>query len=332
MAVFMVVTLFSLGVTATAAAAPTPSRAATLNGDLSMPGPYQVSATAQVSRCMGPAADAQNADARRQGATEPLLCTSASPIGNGPDTGVDFYYPRAASGPRPLAVFIPGSRANPGYFAPIARHWASYGFVVAIAYKATEIAPESGFLGLRRAVAVNADRSSPLYGRIDLKKVVVAGHSSGATKALEVAGIANASAHVPAPLALAVPAGVRLVGVLSLAPDIYTVPTPVGVPTLIATGTDDRSSGAPVIERVVFGPVTGAPAWFVVAHGAPHLSIVNPIPTYPLTGVAVQFLRYVTGDPAACRTFTGPAWTLPTDTGFARVIRNGLARTARCPA
>ncbi|MCP2177898.1 Alpha/beta hydrolase family protein [Williamsia maris] len=331
MAVVFAVALISTGVATTATAAPAPRAEGALNAGLSGPGPYAVSATAQVTRCVGPEADAQNADARRQGAFTPLQCTSAAPIGRGPDTGVDFYYP-TATGQRPLVVFVPGSRANPGYFAPLARHWASYGFVVAISYKGTELAPESGFLGLRRAVAVNGDRTSPLFGRMDLRRVVLAGHSSGATKAIEVAGIANATNGVPVPPAFDVPAAVRLVGVLALAPDVYTVPTPVRTPTLIATGTADRASNPGRIEPIVYGPITGAPAWFVVARGAPHLGVVNPLTTYPLTGVAVQFLRFVTGDPAACRSFVGPSWTLPGDGAFARVVRNATARASSCPA
>ncbi|MBJ7287285.1 hypothetical protein [Williamsia sp.] len=332
MAVVFAVALISTGLATTAVAVPGPRAGGALNADLSRPGPYSVSATTQVSRCVGPEADAQNADARRQGAFTPLQCTSAAPIGRGPDTGVDFYYPTTAAGKRPLVVFVPGSRANPGYFAPLARQWASYGFVVAISYQATEIAPESGFLGLRRAVAENGDRRSPLFGRIDLRKTVLAGHSSGATKAIEVAGIANASSGVPVPPAFTVPSAVRLVGVLALAPDVYTVPTPVRAPTLVATGTADRASNAARIEPLVYGPITGAPAWFVVARGAPHLDVVNPLTTYPLTGVAVQFLRFVTGDPTACRSFVGPSWTLPGDGAFARVVRNAPARASACPA
>ncbi|GGF44053.1 hypothetical protein [Williamsia phyllosphaerae] len=331
MAVVFAVALISTGVAATAAAAPTPRAGSALNTNLSGPGPFSVAATARVAPCVGPEADAQNADARRQGAYTPLQCTSAAPIGRGPDTGVDFYYP-TTGGERPLVEFVPGSRANPGYFAPLARHWASYGFVVAVSYKGTEIAPESGFLGLRRAVAENGDRTSPLFGRIDLKKTVLAGHSSGATKAIEVAGIANASNGVPVPATFTVPSAVRLVGVLALAPDVYTVPTPVRAPTLIATGTADKASNAARIQPLVYGPITGASAWFVVARGAPHLDVVNPLSRYPLTGVAVQFLRFVTGDPTACRSFVGPSWTLPGDGAFARVVRNAPARASGCPA
>ncbi|MCP2193457.1 alpha/beta hydrolase [Williamsia deligens] len=317
---------------AVSAASATPVDAiGTAPRDLARPGPFVVASTAATVPCSGPGAADQNADARRQGARTPLQCTTTQPVLGGPETSVDFYYPTTAPGRRPLVVFVPGDGANPGYFAALARHWAGYGFVVAIAMIRHEILPGSPFLGVRRALAADRDPRSPVFGRVDDRSVILAGHSAGATKAIEAAGLDGAARRgLPTPPDLALPHGVRLTAVLALQPDVHTVTAAVDAPTFTVTGDADRTSRPGPIGSIVQDRIDG-PAWFAVAHGAPHLVSVDPVATVPFTRAALAFLLATTGDVTACRAFVGPQWSLRTDPTFVRTVRNRTAAAVTCP-
>ncbi|MGJ0118949.1 alpha/beta fold hydrolase [Williamsia sp. MIQD14] len=338
-AVIVIITLVaavvaSSATTASGSAAPdvaTPAPSVGAVPDLDVPGPYRVTASAPVSPCRGPGAAEQIRSVREQGARSPLLCTDAAPIGRGPDRGVDLYLPEGAPGARPLIVFVAGSGANPGYFVRTVTHWASHGFVVAVAYDAREIAPESTFAGIRRAVAADADPTSPAHGRIDTGRVVLAGHSAGAAKALEAASLVAA----PPPTAitdripLTVPAGVRVVGVLAVAPDIYTVVGRFHVPTLVTSGSEDRTARPEVLRPLLIDRLA-APTWFVVARGNQHLVAIDPVSDYPLTRIQLAFLEFVTGDSTRCPDFVGDAPTVLTDPALTLSVRTAAARSLSC--
>ncbi|MGZ8178117.1 poly(ethylene terephthalate) hydrolase family protein [Williamsia sp. SKLECPSW1] len=299
--------------------------------DLAAPGPFAVASTARIVPCAGPSAAEQNADARRQGARTALQCTTTQPVIGGPSNSIDFWYPTTAPGPRPLVVFVPGDGANPGYFAALARHWAGYGFVVAIATIRQEILPGSPSYGVRRALAAGRDPRSPMFGRIDTRSVILAGHSAGATKAIEAAGLDGASRRgVPTPADLTLPRGTRLTAVLALQPDVYTVTAGVDVPTFTVTGDADRTSRPDPIGVLVQDRIDG-PAWFAVARGAPHLITVDPVRTVPFAGAATAFLLATTGDASACHTFVGRDWALRDDPTFVRAVRNRAATATACP-
>lgn len=323
------VALVCLVSVSTASAAPGGAVGATPR-DLAQPGPYEVASTARIVPCTGPGAAEQNADARRQGARTPLQCTATNPIVGGPETSVDYWYP-TAGGPRPLVVFVPGNGANPGYFAALARHWASVGFVVAIAAIRHEVLPQSPFFGVRRAVAAGRDPRSPMFGRIDSRSVILAGHSAGATKAIEAAGLVTAARRgLPVPTDLRLPSGTALRAVLAVQPDVYTVTAGVEVPTFTVTGDADETSRPGPIETLVQDRITG-PAWFAVARGAPHLVTVDPVTTIPFTRAVVAFLLASTGDTAGCSAFVGPRWALRTDPTFVHTARNRAAASTDCP-
>ena len=299
--------------------------------DMSLPGPYEVASTAQIVPCTGPGAAAQNADARRQGARTPLECTTTSPVLGGPERTVDFWYPTTAPGPRPLVVFVPGNEANPGYFSTLARHWAGFGFVVAIANIRHEVLPQSPFFGVRGALAATRDPRSPVFGRVDPRGVILAGHSAGATKAIEAVGLVGAARRgLPVPADLRLPSGTSVRAVLALQPDVYTLTAAVDAPTFTVTGDADQTSRPGPIGTIVQDRIDG-PAWFAVARGAPHLVTVDPVDTIPFTRATVAFLLATTGDTEGCRAFVGPAWTLRTDPAFVRAVRNRAAAATSCP-
>ena len=323
------VALLCLAGVSAASAAPVDA-AGTAPRDLARPGPYAVASTARIVPCTGPGAAEQNADARRQGARTPLQCTTTAPVLGGPETSVDYWYPIAPV-PRPLVVFVPGNEANPGYFARLARHWASHGFVVAIVTIRHEVLPQSPFYGVRQALSASRDPRSPLFGRIDDRSVILAGHSAGATKAIEAAGLVGAAHRgLAVPSDLRLPPGTALRAVLAIQPDVYTVTAGVDVPTFTVTGDADQTSRPGPIGTIVQDRVDG-PAWFAVAHGAPHLVTVDPVDAIPFTRAAVAFLLATTGDAEGCRRFVGSRWSFGTDPTFVRVERNRAAAAAACP-
>ena len=296
--------------------------------DSAAPGPLSVNSTTTVGPCVGAAAEEQTQEVRRDRVTAPIECTDARPIGNGSGIGVNFYYPAVDDGSvRPLVVFSGGFGANPGYFDRLARHWASHGYIVAVSYQERELVPYSSFRGLRRAVAINADSRSPLHGRIDLRSVVLAGHSYGATNALQAADLIGLAARgVPAPAGFVVPRGVRVVGVLAIGPAVGTVANAVSTPTLIVGGTDDIVSPPRDIRRSYDG-IVDAPAWWAILRGATHLMTLGPVASNPQTGIETAFLDFITAG-GFCPQFAGSRW--PDDSRVSDAARNTRARALGC--
>ncbi|MBE7159938.1 MAG: hypothetical protein INR72_01735 [Williamsia herbipolensis] len=324
----LVATVIAVALGATAPShADTTRPAGTAVAAAAAPGPFGVRSTTTVHPCVGTRADGQNSQARRDGVFTPLQCTDAAPIGTGPGTGVNFYFPEVV-GARPLIVFSGGYGANPGYFDRIARHWASHGYVVAVSYQLEELVPYSAFRGLRRAVEVDRDRSSPLFGRIDLRSVVLAGHSFGATNALHAADlIALRARGIDSPSGFTVPDGVRVVGVLAIGPAVGTVTDAVALPTLVVGGTRDFVAPPREIRRS-YDAIHAGPAWWAILRDTAHLITLGPVASNPQAGIETAFLDHVTTG-AYCSVFAGRDW--PGDPRIVDAARNARALQERCP-
>ncbi|MCX6468456.1 MAG: hypothetical protein NTW76_03980 [Corynebacteriales bacterium] len=295
--------------------------------DPAAPGPFAVASTTTVGPCRGPAAVEQTGEARRDRVFAPLECTDAAPIGTRSGTGVNFYYPIDSGRTHPLVVFSGGFGANPGYFDRLSRHFASHGYVVAVSYQLDELVPYSTFRGIRRAVAADADRRSPLFGRIDLRSVVIAGHSYGATNALHAADLLGLRARgIATPAEFSLPRGVRVVGVVAIGPAVGTVANAVATPTLVMSGTRDIVAPPREIRRT-FDGIVDAPAWWAVVRDATHLMTLGPVAQNTQAGIETAFLDYVTTG-ANCARFASSAW--PADARVADAARNPRARSAEC--
>ena len=107
-----------------------------------------------------------------------------------PEAGPEAPLP----GKTPLVVFMHGTAAKAEMYLPNLYNYASHGFTVVFPYiKSPEadccrrpIPPTNTngkfiLQGLAWARNATADAASPLFGRVDLSSVVVAGHSMGAT-------------------------------------------------------------------------------------------------------------------------------------------------------
>lgn len=103
------------------------------------------------------------------------------------------YYPTGATpGPYGLVVLMPGFLSVQGYYTWLATMTASNGFVVAVVNTNSIVDQPSArakqmMAALKQVAAMSAQSSSPLFGKVDLSRQAVMGHSMGGGAALEAA-------------------------------------------------------------------------------------------------------------------------------------------------
>lgn len=206
------------------------------------------------------------------------------------------WYPAGALANHPLIVFAHGYSVGVAPYVRVCQAWARAGFVVAapefpLTDKAVaganldegDLPNQPGDVSFVTTALLGADQTpgSPLAGRIDPHRIVVAGHSDGADTALAVAylpGKADSrigAAIVDAPDPLPLPAGAaKLVS---------------RVPLLLIHGDHDSIAPFSGSQRVL--TQLSAPGWFLILRGADHLApIQGPSPwTATLDRVTTDF-------------------------------------------
>ena len=132
------------------------------------------------------------------------------------DVPAKIYFPKEGAGPFPIIVFSHGLGGSREHYEYLGRHWAGCGYVsVHLQHlgsddgvwkgKAPGEIPKAmlgSTMDLRNAanrpkdvsfaidqlLALNGDASSPLKGRLDSKRIGVAGHSFGGFTSMAIAG------------------------------------------------------------------------------------------------------------------------------------------------
>ncbi|RDI63856.1 alpha/beta hydrolase [Nocardia pseudobrasiliensis] len=253
-------------------------------------------------------------------------CTQAFPYGLQSPVGVNTYYPAdiADMSDAPLILFEGGITANPGMYDTLARQWTGHGFVVVIAYDFVNSLAYLPAWGLAVAVAQNRDANSPLFGKIDLGRTVLAGHSAGGAATLQAAALFPPAAGLVDPK-------FHVIGALAIEPGPIGVGSLIGVPTLFLTGYNDFV--VPDFAWVrwwQYNLTFNAPAWIANARGVGHFSPVDGPGAYLSAGAALAWLEYIGfDDPTAREFFVGPDWRLKDDKTYFSVDRNARADALR---
>lgn len=260
------------------------------------------------------------------GNRDDLECTQAFPYGLQSPVGVNTYFPADIGelGSAPLILFEGGILSDPGHYDALVRQWVSHGFVVMVSYDFVNSLAYLPAIGLAAAMAQNRDPSSPLFGKIDLSRTVLAGHSGGGQATLQAAALFP-------PIAGLIDPALRIVGALAIEPGPLAVGALISVPTLFLTGYNDFV--VPDFAWVrwwEYNLMFNAPAWIANARGVGHFSPVDGTDAYLSSGTAVAWLKYLAfGDDTAERFFVGPQWGLKDDPTYFSVERNALASGLR---
>jgi predicted dienelactone hydrolase len=217
------------------------------------------------------------------------------------DVPVKIYYPTDAKDGSPVIIFSHGLGGSREGYSYLGQYWASHGYVsVHITHHGsdTEAAMANGldqFKQTAEAIATdpmnaldrvkdvsfiidqltgaNADEKSPLFHRMDLSRIGMAGHSYGASTTMLVCGELSHSGHtftedrIKCAIAMSPPVSV---------PKAMYDRTYAGVkiPLFVMTGTRDDSpigESKAVDRRVPFDHVKDIPAYLIIFQDADHL-------------------------------------------------------------
>ncbi|WP_280346753.1 alpha/beta hydrolase [Nocardia neocaledoniensis] len=326
-AVVLVVAALLAGLSRATASAEDIGPGTTAQSVFDQPGPHPVATTTVTNPCQESVAGMiAHLTVHLFGNRDDARCTQAFPYGLQSPVGVNTYYPADIGGldKAPLILFEGGITANPGMYDTLARQWVSHGFVVVIPYDFVNSLAYLPAAGLATAIAQNRDPGSPLFGRIDLSRTVLGGHSAGGGASLQAAALFP-------PIAEVIDPEFAVIGVLAIEPGPVGIGALIGVPTLFLTGYNDFV--VPDFAWVrwwQYNLTFHAPAWIANARGVSHFSPVDGPGAYLSSGTAVAWLKYLAfRDETARRFFVGPDWLLRSDRTYYSVERNPQADALR---
>jgi pimeloyl-ACP methyl ester carboxylesterase len=288
-------------------------------------GPYGVDASAVVADCRGLVGTLA-----KLVLTDPdVQCNESFPYGFKSPVSTNVYYPENIKelDKLPVVNFVGGILSNEGQYTNLVRQWASYGFIVVVSSDFINSWPAMHILGALEVSKLNKDPASPLYGKADLTRTVVAGHSAGGGASILASSLPDAALRLIDP-------DLKLVGSLPVEPGPLGVGALVRVPTLILTGAADVVVPAftwPLLWQN--GTIKDTPAWFATARNATHFSPVRGNAKNEFAGITTAWLLYAAkSDSNAAGYFVGPDYKLSKDSQFIqsrlnplRVQRNSVA-------
>jgi pimeloyl-ACP methyl ester carboxylesterase len=199
-----------------------------------------------------------------------------------------------------------GTGAVPAVYAPLLRHFASYGFVVAAADTPFSGTGAEMLAGARTLAAENARPGSPYFGRIDTAHVGATGHSQGGGGAIAAGDDPLVTTTVPiepGPLG-SVPA---LRGPVFFLGGQFDTIVP---PALLVVPRYQAASHVPAI----YGELAGATHFTPAGDGGGFRGAIT-----------AWFRFWLMGDERARSVFFGPGCTLCADPAWSNVLRNGKA-------
>ncbi|MFI5783063.1 hypothetical protein [Nocardia sp. NPDC051570] len=277
-------------------------------------GDHEPVSTAAVVPCQGVYAVAEVVF-RLMGKPSDLTCTQNGLF------GVDLYYPKdiATMSRVPAIVWGPGSTADPGNYDASARLWAGNGFVVAIPHDLLNSLPEIPIAGAAALSQADHDPGSALFGKVDLSRTVIGGHSGGGAAAIE-------GASIPPTVYRQIDPDLRIIGAVPTEPSPYSTSFLLDVPTLYLAGSMDFVVPHLMTLWLEYPLATNAPAFIVTVKNATHLTPLDDVAHNPMAGITLAWLQYlVNDDKTAASYFVGPDWKLPADPAVDYALRNDRA-------
>ncbi|PZP10494.1 MAG: adenylate cyclase [Pseudomonas protegens] len=281
------------------------------------PGAYAVSTNAVLSDCRG----LLGVLARIMLLDNSLQCNQSFPYGFSNPISTSVYYPSNIKqlDKLPVVNFVGGILSNQGQYTDLLRLWASYGFIVIISSDFINTAPTMHVLGALELSKLNQDPTSPLFGKVDLSRTIVAGHSAGG-------GASILSASLLPETLKGIDPQLRYIGSLPIEPGPIGLGSTVKTPTLVLTGAADVVVPAWAWPRLWQGGLIKAvPGWSATAHNATHFSPVRSVREDEFAGITTAWILYIgKNDPAAKEYFVGEDYKLARDPQFIRLLFNPL--------
>lgn len=281
------------------------------------PGPYTVATNAVLSDCRG----LLGVLARILLLDNNLQCNQSFPYGFASPVSTSVYYPANIKSldKLPVVNFVGGILSNQGQYTDMLRLWASYGFIVVVSSDFINTAPSMHVLGAVELSKLNQDPTSPLFGKVDLSRTIVAGHSAGG-------GASILSSSLMPQTLKAIDPQLDFIGSLPIEPGPIGLGSTVRTPTLVLTGAADVVVPAWAWPRLWQGGlIRTVPGWSATAHNATHFSPVRVVRENEFAGITTAWILYLAkNDPAAKAYFVGEDYKLARDPQFIRLAFNPL--------
>ncbi len=282
------------------------------NDEFAVPGPYQVTTNALRGDCAGLVGIASRVLSSIGFLDPGIQCSPSFPNGFDKPFSTEIHYPSNIQSMEPLPVinFVGGILSNQGHYDALVKLWASYGFIVVNSNDFLNITPTMHVFGAIEVAKLNKDPKSPIYGRADLSKMIVGGHSMGGGACLATATIPQSALNLIDP-------SLRIVGTFPLQPAPFAKSSQVKAPTLLLTGAADvivSPFGWPLLQKRTLRSI---PSWFGTARFATHLSPNLEIKRNEYAGISTAWMLYIgKRDVNASRYFLGNDYKLSKDPQF----------------
>ncbi|WP_166333679.1 poly(ethylene terephthalate) hydrolase family protein [Sphingobacterium chungjuense] len=299
------------------------------NAEYSKLGPYEVATNAVRGDCRQLVGIASKVLASLKLINPEVRCSPAFPYGFEQNFSTEAFYPANIQSLEKIPVinFVGGILSNQGHYEALATLWASYGFVVINSNNFINTVPTMHIYGAIEASKLNDDPLSPLYNKIDLTKMIVAGHSAGGGASILTSSLSQKALDIIDPR-------LRILGSLPIQPGPLAIGTTVKHPTFIITGELDLIV-SPLLWPNLWQSnlIKRVPSWIATARFATHFSPTLDIQRNEFAGISVAWMLYQgKNDESASRYFVGTDYLLQSDPQFIqgtlnplRVQRNNLA-------
>ncbi|SMO75211.1 Chlorophyllase [Chryseobacterium rhizoplanae] len=241
-----------------------------------------------------------------------IKCNNNFPYGLNTDVfSSHIYYPTNIKnmGKLPVVNFVGGIMANTAMYSQMASLWASNGYIVIVSSDFVNVLPTMHLLAFKELSNMNKNQQSPLYGKVDLSRSLISGHSAGGGTTLLTGSISANTFKVIDP-------EIKILGAMSIEGSPIAIGLTVKVPTLFLAGMQDVIV-PPFVHKLWQYDTLPQPAWTATATTATHFSPLMETSRNEFAGLTVAWHKYLAeNDPSAKSYFVGKNYKLEQDTQF----------------